>query len=153
MIRSSTGINLPEKWGILNESQNSCCASIRRSGGRVNGIVAEVSLSPASPAFAYTRHDGNCEGGEVCLWKGSGYTGCEDNYGGNVSNYAGRYYVDCASTILNDSVRSLNNYGTFYDVTVYENSGYKGAEITTAAGSSRGASLGVLREEISSHYW
>ncbi len=115
--------------------------------------AAAFAVSLASPANAYTNHSDNCEGGEVCLWEATGYAGCEDNWGSDVSNYSGRYYVDCASKTINDTVSSLNNQASFYDVTVYENKSYAGAEITTDAGSSRSASLGVLNNHISSHYW
>lgn len=104
------------------------------------------------PSAYAASHDGYCQAGEICLWEGGSYLGCSDDYYEDIANYAGRTYASCGSQNLNDTVSSAFNEADWYDVDIYEHSNYGGASRKIDNGEGL-TSLGVLGNNVSSHFW
>jgi hypothetical protein len=122
----------------------------------VGGVALAVPF--AGPASAGTPRDGHCDLGEFCLYWGYGRTGSLSDFNGSITNY-GDSQPTCyefispglgkGECVKNNAVSAWNNTQG-HRVTVYFNSGHKGASDTLYPGSKRDLS-GTLQFENASH--
>ncbi|WP_026925175.1 peptidase inhibitor family I36 protein [Glycomyces arizonensis] len=106
-------------------------------------LGAALGLAATSPAQAATARNGVCESGEFCLYYNSDTEGSVSDFSGSISNY-GASQPSCyefkgpgsgqGQCVKNNAASAWNRTGRY--VTVFYNSGYKGAIDNFSPGSS-----------------
>lgn len=85
---------------------------------------AALAFAPISPASA-ASFNGNCEGGEVCVYNSPGYGGSMADFYDNVSNYNNWHYYNSANWLAN-SVDSVKNKAYWSCVSLFDGANFSG---------------------------
>jgi hypothetical protein len=123
---------------------------VRAIAGGIASVVAALAIGVAFAAPAQAANfDGNCQGGEVCLYDSINFNPAMADFYNNVSNYGGWHYWN-SSVWLDNSVSSVKNQASWSDVILYTNANYSGDGYPLLQGNVN-ASLGPWGDIFSSH--
>ncbi len=108
-----------------------------------------ASLVGAQPASAGT--DGDCGGGELCMYWGTFLNGPIFDTPSSVDTFVGHTFW--ASTAqLNDNVASVRSRASWFYFRLFEHAYYSGAFLQIETGQTLNQ-LGVMTNQGSSEYW
>lgn len=116
-------------------------------------LVATLLVTVARPAYADLR--GNCNPGEVCLFRDPGYGGGFEDWVGDDRNYWGNVFRACGANCgLNDGASSAWNNGRQCGSYHFVHSDYNGNFLRLNRGQSVN-DLGLIgwNDVFSSHKW
>lgn len=108
--------------------------------------ASALALALSSVAMAWSA---TCSTNQACDWKDASFGVPLAAIGVSVADYAGSYYPNTVDT-LNDSVSSIKNTFSTYDVVWFFDANYSGTSFCLNSGWSSGQ-LNAHNDQYSSH--